>query len=66
MTGNKADELISEARELQMLLNGALDQLTDLGVICHSVCSYHGYGNHQFGPLPVQRVALVLEMKSQE
>lgn len=64
---NEADQLIAEARALQTELNLTLDNLAALGVVCHSVVSYQGYAAEQrFAPMPVHRVALVLEMKAQE
>lgn len=59
----EADRLIAEARELQETLNVTLNELQKLGVVCHSVCSYRGYGTEPRCPLPTTRVQLVLEMK---
>lgn len=61
----QADRLIAEARELQARLNETLDDLAKNGVVCHSVCSQPG-GHDRFMPMPLTRVALVLEMKAQE
>lgn len=65
----EADRLIAEARELQRDLNSTLDALREHGVVCHSVVSYRDpyvENSMRFAPLPLTRVALVLEMKVKE
>lgn len=58
------DDLVAEARRLQGEMNAVLDELQSHNVWCHSVVSAPPFERQSFAPLPLHRVALVLEFQN--